>query len=63
MDILGDMGVSKLSEKDFLKWTTPLITSLTLHFLHESHGPSFEISVIGIAILAVLALPVGLTGL
>jgi len=24
MDILDDMGVSKLSSKVFLKWTTPL---------------------------------------
>jgi len=40
-----------------------IIITLTLYFLHESHGPSFEISVIGIAILAVLALPVGLIGL
>jgi len=25
MDILDDMGVSKLSAEVFLKWTTPLI--------------------------------------
>jgi len=30
MDILDDMGVSKLSAKDFEKWTTPLNTLILM---------------------------------
>jgi len=57
MDILDDMGVSKLSAKVFLKWTTPLITTMQVNVLvNEKFPMNYQCCDLAVILLAFIIL-------